>query len=55
MICAGEVARVEAGVVRGAEDTPPLRAPVQLVVTLGVGHQAALPPRHGAAPAPAPV
>ena len=40
MICAGDVPGVETGVVRGPDEAGPLRAPVQLVVALSVGHQA---------------
>ena len=41
MICAGDVPGVDAGVVWGPDHAGPLRAPVQLVVTLSVGHQTA--------------
>ena len=46
MICAGDVPGVDAGVVGGPDHAGPLRAPVQLVVTLSVGHQSALELRH---------
>ena len=42
MICAGDVPGVDAGVVWGPDQAGPLRAPVQLVVTLSVGYQPAL-------------
>ena len=46
MICAGDVPGVETGVVGGPDHTGPLGTSVQLVVTLGVGHQPALELRH---------
>ena len=42
VICAGDVPGVEPRVVGGPHHAGPLGAPVQLVVTLSVGHQPAL-------------